>query len=47
MRVAGRGLPHMQGSGKGDLYVTIHINMPDHLTDAQKELVMKMADTGL
>jgi len=47
MRVAGRGLPHMQGSGKGDLYVTIHINMPDRLTDAQKELVMKMADAGL
>ncbi len=47
MRLAGRGLPHMRGSGKGDLYVRVLVRMPKHLTPAQKELVEKLAAEGL
>lgn len=47
MRLAGHGLPHMRRSGKGDLYVTIRIVTPKKLTDEQKKLIVKLADTGL
>jgi curved DNA-binding protein len=47
MRLAGRGLPRMKGEDRGDLYVTIQVNMPAGLTDAQKALVEKLAETGL
>ncbi|MEE4355392.1 MAG: J domain-containing protein [Desulfococcaceae bacterium] len=47
MRLSGKGLPHMQGEGRGDLYVTIHVDMPSPLTKKQRELVKKMADSGL
>jgi len=47
MRLAGHGLPHMNGKGQGDLYVHIHINMPKRLSEKQKKLVKQLADTGL
>lgn len=47
MRLSNRGLPHMKGGGKGDLFVQLHVKMPKELTDEQKELVRKLADTGL
>ncbi len=47
MRLAGHGLPHMNGKGQGDLYVHIHINMPKQLNEKQKRLVEELADTGL
>ncbi|MBN1931591.1 MAG: J domain-containing protein [Desulfobacterales bacterium] len=47
MRIAGQGLPHMQGKGKGDLYVNIHVHMPKQLTKNQKKLIEELADTGL
>ncbi len=47
MRLTGRGLPRMDKSGKGDLYVVIEVTMPRKLTDKQKKLVEKMADAGL
>ena len=47
MRLTGRGLPHMKGSGKGDLYVSIHVVTPKSLTDEQMDLVRKLADAGL
>lgn len=47
MRLAGHGLPHMNGKGQGDLYVQIHINMPKKLSEKQKKLVEQLADTGL
>lgn len=47
MRLAGRGLPHMKGSGMGDLYVSIHVVTPKTLTDEQNDLVKKLADAGL
>lgn len=47
MRLAGNGLPKMQGSGYGDLFVHIHIQMPKTLNDKQKQLVEQLAQTGL
>ncbi|MFO7495920.1 MAG: DnaJ C-terminal domain-containing protein [Desulfobacterales bacterium] len=47
MRLSGHGLPQMQGTGKGDLYVHVHVIIPGKLTEAQKELVEKLAQTGL
>jgi curved DNA-binding protein len=47
MRLAGHGLPRMNGAGQGDLYVIVLVDVPKHLTPEQKKLVAKLADTGL
>lgn len=47
MRFAAYGIPYMQGEGKGDLYVSILVIMPSSLTDEQKNLFGKLAETGL
>ncbi len=47
MRLPGHGLPHMKGSGSGDLFVTIHVKTPKNLTEEQKKLVRMLADTGM
>jgi curved DNA-binding protein len=45
--MSGHGLPHMKGNKKGDLYVKIQIKLPNQLTDEQRELIEKLAETGL
>jgi curved DNA-binding protein len=47
MRLPGHGLPHMKGSGMGDLFVTILVETPKKLTDEQKKLVRMLADVGM
>jgi len=47
LRLAGHGLPAMQGSKKGDLYVRLHIQVPKDLTREQRELIEKLAETGI
>jgi curved DNA-binding protein len=47
MRLPGHGLPQMNGSGRGDLYVNILVPMPKTLTADQKQLIGQLADTGL
>ena len=47
MRLAGHGIPHMQGNGRGNLYVCIHVSMPVHLDKKQKKLVENLAEAGL
>lgn len=47
MRIKGAGAPKLRGHGKGDLYVTLKINVPSKLTKNQKELMSKLADAGL
>ena len=47
MRLAGHGIPHMKGSGAGNLYVVINIKIPKKLTKKQKELVARLAETGI
>jgi len=47
MRIPGRGLPHMRGSKKGDLFVEVYVNIPKNLTSEQKTLIDKLAAAGL
>lgn len=47
LRLPGHGLPHMQGKKKGDLYVSIHIDIPRNLNAEQKMLMEKLAASGL
>jgi curved DNA-binding protein len=47
MRLPGHGLPHMSRSKMGDLFVTILIDMPKTLTEAQEELIHQLAQAGL
>ncbi len=47
MRLAGLGIPYMKGSKTGDLFVIIYINMPKKLNTEQKNIVEKLAQTGL
>jgi curved DNA-binding protein len=47
MRLGGKGLPAMKGSQRGNLYVTIHMEIPSQLTAKQKELVEKLRETGM
>jgi curved DNA-binding protein len=47
MRLPGHGIPHMKGSGRGDLFVTIHVKTPKTLTQEQKKLVQMLADAGM
>jgi len=40
-----KGFPHVRGSGSGDELVVINVEVPTRLTDEQKELLEKLADT--
>jgi len=47
MRLAGHGLPKMKSHSKGDLYVTVSVDIPKKLTSEQKKIVQKLAATGM
>lgn len=47
LRLPGHGLPAMQGGKKGDLYVRLSIQIPKTLSSAQRELLEKLAETGI
>ncbi|MEO9254429.1 MAG: molecular chaperone DnaJ [Tepidiformaceae bacterium] len=40
-----RGVPHLRGGGRGDMVVRVHAVVPEELTDEQRELLQKLADT--
>ncbi|WP_295857730.1 molecular chaperone DnaJ [uncultured Oscillibacter sp.] len=44
-RLKGKGIPLLNGRGRGDQYVTVYIETPRNLTKAQKEALMKFADS--
>lgn len=43
-RLKGRGLKNIQGYGHGDLHVRINVEVPTHLTAAQKAKLQEFAD---
>jgi molecular chaperone DnaJ len=43
LRLRGRGVPHLQGRGRGDLIVTVVVDTPDGLTKEQDELLRQFA----
>jgi curved DNA-binding protein len=47
IRMKGYGVPGLKGTGKGDQFVKISINIPKKLTDRQLQLVKELAEEGL
>lgn len=41
-KLKGKGIPHLGGRGRGDQYVKVTIEVPKNLTNAQRELIMKL-----
>jgi molecular chaperone DnaJ len=44
-RKRGLGVPHLQRGGRGDMLVTVHVEVPTKLTSEQKELFRQLAKT--
>ena len=47
LRLAGHGIPKMRNDGRGDLFVVVQVSLPKQLSEDQRELFAKLADTGL
>lgn len=47
IRLRGRGVPHLRGSGKGDLYVRMIIEIPASLNREQRQLFQRLEEVGL
>jgi molecular chaperone DnaJ len=45
LRIRGRGVPHLNERGKGDLIVKVVVQIPRKLNRAQRELVAKLAES--
>ena len=45
IRVRGRGVPHLNDKGKGDLIVKVLVQIPRKLSRAQRDLVNKLAES--
>lgn len=45
LRIRGRGVPYLNEKGKGDLVVTVVVQIPKKLSRAQRELVSQLAET--
>ena len=43
--VKARGVPHLRGSGRGDLLVHTHVVTPTKLSDEQRELLERLAES--
>jgi molecular chaperone DnaJ len=43
-RLRGRGVPHLQGRGRGDMLVTVIVDTPEDLTKEQEELLRRLAE---
>ncbi len=46
-RLSGKGIPHFNGWGKGDLYVELQVITPKKLTKKQKDLLEQLRREGL
>ncbi len=44
LRLRGRGAPHLQGRGRGDLIITVAVDVPTELSKAQADLLRHLAD---
>ena len=44
-RLKGKGIPAMNGRGRGDQYVTVYIETPRNLSKSQKEALRKFSET--
>ena len=46
LRLRGKGLPQFGGGGRGDLYVSIHVHVPERLSDRQRRLFEQLRETA-
>ena len=44
-KLRGKGVPHLNAHGKGDLIVQIRVQTPTKLSRAQKDLLRQLSDT--
>jgi molecular chaperone DnaJ len=44
IRLRGRGVPHLQGRGRGDLILTIVVDTPTDLSHEQEDLIRRLAE---
>ncbi|MBO5109761.1 MAG: molecular chaperone DnaJ [Clostridia bacterium] len=44
-RIRDKGIPRVNGKGKGDLYFTVNVEVPKNLSGTQKDLLRKFADS--
>lgn len=47
LRVSGKGIPHYNGFGKGNLYVELKIKTPQKISKEQKKIIEELKKTGL
>lgn len=47
MRLKGKGVPKLNGYGRGDMYVEIIVDIPKNLTMDQKKLIKTLAQQGI
>jgi DnaJ-class molecular chaperone len=47
LRLAGQGMPHLRGNGKGNLYVKLNAVLPKHLSEEQRTLFERLAEAGV
>lgn len=45
LRIKNKGVPVLNGHGKGDLFVEIHVQTPEKLTKRQRELLQELEST--
>jgi len=44
IRLAGQGMPHLNGSGRGDLLVTVKVLLPNNLSEEEKKIFKKLQE---
>ena len=44
-RIRGEGIQQMRGTSRGDLFFTVHVEVPKHLGEKQKELLRQFEDS--
>ncbi len=43
-RLAGLGMPHLNGNGKGDLYAKVRVVLPTRLSERERKLFEELRD---
>lgn len=44
IKIAGRGMPSLRGSRRGDLYFSLNVEFPEKLTEEEDKLIRQIAD---
>lgn len=47
IRLKGKGVPHVRGTGRGDHYVNVQVAVPSHVSKKQRELLEALEANGL